>query len=223
MMEGRTGAAMVPFFHHTGYDAKVIGKLKFVGLTGGIGTGKSTVAQMIRAAGIPVLDADVLARQVVEPGQPAHAAIAAAWPDVIGPDGAIDRKKLGARVFNDPAARLQLEAITHPRIQERAEAEARRLEAAGHRLAFYEASLLVESNRHRGFDGLVVVTASEEQQLARAMARDGSTREQALARLRAQMPAEEKRRAATHLIDNSGDLASTQRQVDQLIAAFGGP
>jgi dephospho-CoA kinase len=203
--------------------AKVIGKLRFVGLTGGIGTGKSTVARMLRDAGIPVLDADVLARQVVEPGQPAHAEIAAAWPDVIGPDGAIDRKKLGARVFSDPGARAKLEAITHPRIQERAEAEARALEAAGHKLAFYEASLLVESNRHRDFDGLVVVTASEEQQLHRAMARDGSTREQALARLRAQMPAEEKRRAATHLIDNSGDLAATQRQVSELVASLGGP
>jgi dephospho-CoA kinase len=201
----------------------VIGKLRFVGLTGGIGTGKSTVARMISAAGVPVLDADVLARQVVEPGQPAHAEIAAAWPEVIGPDGAIDRKKLGARVFGDAAARARLEAITHPRIHERAVAAARELEAAGHRLAFYEASLLVESNRHRDFDGLVVVTASEELQLARAMARDGSTREQALARLRSQMPAEEKRRAATHLIDNSGDLASTQRQVDELIAAFKGP
>src|SRR4051812_45019174 len=178
---------------------------------------------MLRAAGIPVLDADVLARQVVEPGQPAHAEISAAWPDVIRPDGAIDRKKLGARVFSDPGARAKLQAITHPRIQERAEAEARALEAAGHRLAFYEASLLVESNRHRDFDGLVVVTASEEQQLARAMARDGSTREQALARLRAQMPAEEKRRAATHVIDNSGDLAATRRQVTELVAAFGGP
>jgi dephospho-CoA kinase len=201
----------------------VIGKLRFVGLTGGIGAGKSTVAQMIRAAGVPVVDADVLAREVVEPGRPAHAEIAAAWPEVIGPDGTIDRKRLGHKVFSDPAARAKLEAITHPRIQARAEATARALEAAGHRLAFYEASLLVESNRQRSFDGLVVVIADEEQQLARASARDGSTREQALARLRAQMPAEEKRRAATHVIDNSGDLASTQRQVTELIAAFSGP
>jgi dephospho-CoA kinase len=201
----------------------VIGKLKFIGLTGGIGAGKSTVAGMIRAAGVPVLDADVLARQVVEPGQPAHAEIAALWPEVIGPDGAIDRKKLGAKVFSDPSARARLEAITHPRIQARAEALARDLEAAGHRLAFYEASLLVESNRQRSFDGLVVVTAGEDQQIARAMARDRSTREHTLARLRAQLPAEEKRRAATHVIDNSGDLADTERQVTALIAALSGP
>jgi dephospho-CoA kinase len=196
----------------------VIETLKLVGLTGGIGAGKSTVAQMIRAAGVPVLDADVLSREVMAPGQPAHAEIAAAWPDVIGADGAIDRKKLGARVFADPAARARLEAITHPRIQEAAQAAARALEAAGHRLAFYEASLLVETGRHRDFDGLVVVTAGEEQQLARVQARDRSTREQALARLRAQMPAEEKRKVATHLVDNSGDLESTRAQVAKLIA-----
>src|SRR6185369_7225451 len=121
-------------------------------------------------------------------GQPAHAEIAAAWPEVIGPDGAIDRKRLGAKVFADPAARARLESITHPRIQERCLAEARALEAAGHRLAFYEASLLVETGRQGDFDGLVVVTAGEEQQLARVQARDGSTREQALARLKAQLP-----------------------------------
>jgi dephospho-CoA kinase len=178
---------------------------------------------MLRAAGVPVLDADQLAREVVVPGQPAHAEIAALWPEVIAADGTIDRKKLGAKVFSDPAARARLEAITHPRIQERALARAGELEAAGHRLAFYEASLLVESNRHRDFDGLVVVVADEEQQIARTMARDRSTREQALARLRAQMPPEEKRRAATHVVDNSGDLESTRRQVAALIAALSGP
>jgi dephospho-CoA kinase len=198
----------------------VIGKLRFVGLTGGIGTGKSTVGQMLVDAGVPVVDADLLAREVVLPGQPAHAEIAAAWPDVIQPDGTIDRRKLGHRVFSDPAARARLEAITHPRIQEKAMEWARAMEAAGHRLAFYEASLLVETGGHRRFDGLVVVTAGEEQQIARVMARDRSSREQALARLRAQMPPEEKRRAATHLIDNSGDLENTRRQVGELIAAL---
>lgn len=193
-------------------------KLKLIGLTGGIGTGKSTVAQMIRASGVPVLDADVLARQVVAPGQPAHAEIAALWPEVVGPDGSLDRKRLGARVFSDAGARARLEAITHPRIQQAAQEAVRALEADGHRLAFYEASLLVETGRQGDFDGLVVVTAGEEQQLARVQARDHSTREQALARLRAQLPAEEKRRAATHLVDNSGDLEETRRQVAALIA-----
>jgi dephospho-CoA kinase len=195
----------------------MIGDLKLVGLTGGIGAGKSTVADMARARGVPVIDADVLAREVVAPGQPAHAEIARIWPQVIAGDGTIERKKLGALVFSDPEARRRLEAITHPRIRERALARARELAAAGHRLAFYEASLLVEVGQHHEYDGLVVVTADEEQQVDRVTARDGSSRQAALARLRAQLPAEEKRRAATHLIDNSGDRERTRRQVDALL------
>lgn len=195
----------------------MVGKLKLIGLTGGIGTGKSTVGKMIQELGVPVLDADVIARAVVEPGRPAHAEIAAAWPDVIGPDGPIDRKRLAAIVFSNPEVRRQLETITHPRIQEQALAQARALEASGHRLAFYEASLLVETGRHRDFDGLVVVVAAEAQQLSRTVARDHCTIEEATRRLRAQMPLAEKRRAATHTIENGGALTETQRQVEALV------
>jgi dephospho-CoA kinase len=199
----------------------VIGQLKFVGLTGGIGSGKSTVARMIRDKGVPVIDADDLARAVVAPGQPAHTEITTMWPDVAMPGGPIDRKKLGARVFSDPSARARLEAITHPRIHEHATAEARRLEKAGHRLAFYEASLLVETGRHRDFDGLVVVAAADdEQRIARVMARDSLTRAEVLARMAAQLPMADKRRVATHVIDNSGDEAATRRQVADLLASF---
>lgn len=196
----------------------MIGALKLVGLTGGIGTGKSTVAQMIRTAGVPVLDADVISRELMVPGQPAYAEIAKRWPEVVGLGGLVDRKKLGARVFSDPAARKELEAITHPRIQRRVLELAQALEQQGHRLAFYEASLLVETGRHREFDGLVVVVADEEQQLARVQARDGCTREAALARLRAQLPAEAKRKVATEIIDNSGDRAQTEAQVAAMIS-----
>jgi dephospho-CoA kinase len=196
----------------------VVGKLRLVGLTGGIGSGKSTVGRMLEELGVPVIDADQIARAVVEPGQPAHAAIAALWPDAIAPDGRIDRKRLGARVFADAGARAQLEAITHPRIRERALADAAALERAGHRLAFYEAALLVEAGRREDFDGLVVVSADEERQLARVVARDRCTRDEALARLRAQLPLAEKRKRATHVIDNDGDLAGTRRQVAALLA-----
>jgi dephospho-CoA kinase len=136
-------------------------------------------------------------------------------------DGTIDRARLAAVVFADSEARRRLEGITHPRIQERALALARELASAGHRLAFYEASLLVESGRHREFDGLVVVTADEEQQLARVASRDRSSREAALARLRAQLPGSEKRLAATALVDNSGDRDSTRRQVEALLDELG--
>ena len=200
------------------YDAKVVGQLKLVGLTGGIGSGKSTVGRIIQALGVPVLDADQIARDVVAPGQPAHADIARVFPEVIQADGTIDRKRLGAKVFADPAARKRLEAITHPHIQARALAAAQALAAAGHRLAFYEASLLVETGRHRDFDGLVVVSASEEHQVARAMARDGASTTDVRARIRAQLPLADKRKAATAIIDNDGDLAATQRQVEALVA-----
>ena len=152
------------------------------------------------------------------PGQPAHAEIAAAWPEAVAPDGSIDRKRLGAIVFADPAARKRLEAITHPRIQELSRARAAALADAGHELALYEATLLVESGRHKELDGLIVVTASPETRLARVVARDGLNEEEVRARMRAQMPQEEKVRLATHVIDNDGDLAATEAQVDRIIA-----
>jgi dephospho-CoA kinase len=204
------------------YDVSaVVGKLKLIGLTGGIGSGKSTVGRMIAALGVPVLDADQIAREIVAPGQPAHAEIAAAFPEVmVGAPPNIDRKRLAARVFTDATARKRLEAITHPRIQARAQQLAEGLEAAGHRLAFYEASLLVETGRHADFDGLVVVSASEPTQIERAMRRDGANRADVLARLQAQLPLAEKRRVATAVIDNDGDLAATGAAVEALVRSL---
>jgi len=198
----------------------VAGAFKLVGLTGNIGSGKSTVAGMFAARGIPVIDADDLLRQAQAPGQPAHAEIAAAWPEVLAPDGTIDRKRLGKIVFGDPdpAARKRLEAITHPRIQELSRARAAALAAAGHPLAIYEASLLVESGRDKELDGLIVVTASPATQIARVVARDGLREEDVRARLRAQLPQQDKVRLATHVIDNDGDRATTEAQVDRIIA-----
>jgi dephospho-CoA kinase len=199
----------------------MVAGLKLVGLTGGIGSGKTTVARLAAERGVPVMDADQLAREVVAPGQPAHAAIAAAWPSAIAADGTVDRRRLGAIVFADPAERARLEAITHPRIQELAQARAAELARQGHRLAFYEASLLVETGRHGEFDGLVVVTASEDTQLRRAVAR-GLTPDEARARLAAQLPLGDKVRVATHVIENDGDLEATRAQVAKLIEALGG-
>ncbi len=194
---------------------------RLIGLTGGIATGKSTVARLIAERGIPVLDADQLAREAVEPGQPALAEIAGQWPEVIGAGGRLDRKRLGAIVFADADARRRLEAILHPRIAELCDARAAALAAAGHELAFYEASLLVETGRHHNFDGLVVVTASPETQIARAMARDHLTRDQARARIDAQLPIAEKVAVATHVIDNSGDATATAAQVARLLGELG--
>jgi dephospho-CoA kinase len=196
--------------------------LKLYGLTGGIGSGKSTVARLIAERGVPVIDADQLSREAMAPGQPAARDIAAAWPEVMTAAGEVDRKRLGDIVFADPAARLHLESITHPRIQALGEARAQALAGEGHRLAFYEASLLVEAGRVGDFDGLVVVTASPEAQLARAVARGGLTPEQARARIAAQLPLADKVRVATHVIDNDGELSSTRAQVETLLALLRG-
>ena len=193
---------------------------KLIGLTGNIGSGKSTVRKMFAARGVPVIDADDLAREVREPGQPAHAEIAAAWPDAVTPDGRLDRKRLAEIVFADPAARKRLEAIMHPHIQTLSRARSAALAAAGHELAIYEASLLIESGRHPELDGLIVVTASPATQIARVTARDGAREEDVRARMRAQLPQEEKVRLATHVIDNDGDLAATEAQVDRIIASL---
>jgi dephospho-CoA kinase len=192
--------------------------IKLIGLSGGIGSGKSTVADMLRQRGIPVVDADVVARQVVQPGLPANRDIALAWPSVVAADGSIDRKKLAAIVFSDLASQAQLEAITHPRIREQIAVQAEALAKGGHTLAFLEAALMVESGYYKQLDGLVVVAAREETQIERVMARDRSTREAALARIHAQSPLAEKLRVATHVIDNDSDLASTRAQVDALLA-----
>jgi dephospho-CoA kinase len=197
-----------------------MGALKLVGLTGGIGSGKSTVADIIRAAGIPVLDADVIARQVVEPGQPAHAEIARAWPEVLASDGGIDRKMLGARVFADAQARKRLETITHPRIMAEVAVQSERLAADGHKLAFLEAALLVETGIFAKLDGLVVVAADEETQVARVLARDGCSRDAALVRIRAQLPLSEKTRVANQVIDNNGSLEATREQTLRIVRVF---
>jgi dephospho-CoA kinase len=195
--------------------------IKLVGLTGGIGSGKSTIAAMIREQGIPVLDADVIAREVVAPGQPALADIAAAWPEVIAADGTLERKRLGDIVFADKAAQARLEAFTHPRIRERIAAQAAQLAAAGHGLAFLEAALLVESGLHRQLDGLVVVAASEDVQVARVMARDGCSRDGALRRIRAQCPLPDKVRVADYVLDNDGSLDEVRARLLEILRALG--
>ena len=194
--------------------------LKVLGLTGGIGSGKSTVAKLIADQGVPVLDADQLAREVVEPGRPALAEVAATWPQAIGPDGKVARKRLADIVFRDPVQRLRLEAIMHPRIQALSDERFAEMAEKGHALAFYEASLLVEGGRYKDFDGLVVVTASPETQLERVLARGDLTEAEAQARIDAQLPLLAKVRVATHLIDNDGALDATKAQVETLLASL---
>ena len=188
--------------------------MRVIGLTGGIACGKSTVAAMLRELGAPVIDADELARRVVEPGSPGFTEVVQRFGrDVVGPDGTLDRKKLGAIVFADAEARRDLNAITHPRIAAASQAEIVKLAAAGTSIAIYEAALLVENKIHLGLDGLIVVAAPLKVQLARLIDRDGSTEAEAAARIAAQLPLADKLAVATWVVDNGGDVDDTRRQV----------
>jgi dephospho-CoA kinase len=190
---------------------------RVIGLTGGIASGKSLVAKILRELGAPVIDADELARKAVEPGQPAYEDVVREFgPAVVGPDGALDRKRLADIVFADEEKRRRLGQITHPRIAQLALAETAALAARGAPLVIYEAALLVENGIHKNLGGLIVVKAEPEQQLARATARDGAGEGAARARIASQLPLADKLAVATHVIDNSGTPEETRRQVEKL-------
>ncbi len=199
-----------------------------IGLTGGIGSGKSTVSRMFEELGATVLDADAVVRELQSPGSAVLAEIEAAFgPQLIGPGGELDREALAAIVFRDDAARLRLNAIVHPRV---ADELARRVAAAreaGATLIVLDIPLLFE-NRESGegtaarvpLDATVVVHVPEETQIERQLARDDRGREEAVRRVRAQLPLDEKRRLADFVIDNSGTLEETQRQVREVFRAI---
>jgi len=189
--------------------------MRLIGLTGGIGSGKSTVARMLAGRGAALVDADLLAREVVEPGTPALAEIAAEFgPGVILADGRLDRTALGEMVFGDAARRERLNQITHPRVgslmQERIAAA---LQSSAP-LVVVDIPLLFETARQGLFEGVMLVWTPPQAQLTRLVVRDGWDEDEARQRVAAQMPIDEKRALATWVIDNSGSLADTERQVD---------
>jgi dephospho-CoA kinase len=191
--------------------------MRVVGLTGGIASGKSTVAKTFAELGARIVDADQVAREVVEPGQPAYDEIVQAYgKEILLPEGAIDRKKLGAIVFADPEKRQILNRITHPRIAARTQEKLMALGAAGAKVALYEAALLVENGVHRGLGGLIVVYCDEEEQIARIMRRDSLPREEAVRRVRAQAPLSDKLAVATWVIDTNGPIEETRKQVERV-------
>jgi dephospho-CoA kinase len=192
-----------------------------VGLTGGLATGKSTVSEILRGLGCVVLDADVLAREVVEPGQPALAAIVEEFGrEVLAPDGTLDRKRLGTIVFAEPARRQRLEAITHPAIRERFLARLAELEARGFEgIVVWDAPVMIETGGHRAMDRLIVVTADAATQRARALVRDGDPAD-AERKIANQMPLADKAKLADHVIDNSGDRAATEARTREIHAAL---
>jgi dephospho-CoA kinase len=188
-----------------------------LGLTGGIASGKSAVAAMLREMGFAVLDADSLAHKLIEPGQPAYDEVLQEFgQSVLAPDGRVDRPKLSAIVFNDRAKLDHLNAIVHPRVAEVIFSQFEVWRRAGVRDAvFVEAALLIESGIHKNLDGLVVAWCDPDQQLERLVAR-GLSQAEARRRIAAQLSVEEKVRLASEKIDCSGSLEETRRQVEAL-------
>jgi len=190
--------------------------MRVVGLTGGIASGKSTVSAMFRELGAEVIDADEVARDVVEPGTAGLLELARRFPGVVDASGRLDRAELGRRIFADPAERRALEGILHPRIREEV---ARRMEAlarAGVTVVLYDAALLIENGLHRGMDGVVLVSVPESVQRSRLAARDGLEEAAISARLAAQLPLADKRASATWVVDNGGTLDETRAQVRRI-------
>ena len=185
-----------------------------VGLTGGIASGKTTVANLFATRGVPVIDTDVIARQVVEPGQPALAAVIDAFgPGVLGADGRIDRPRMRERVFGDEAARRRLEAILHPAIRAEMERQSRAARGAYQVLVI---PLLTEGGRRDHVDRILVVDVPEATQIARLVHRDGVSQAQAEAALRAQTTRDARLAFADDVIENDGDLASLESRVTVL-------
>jgi dephospho-CoA kinase len=190
-----------------------------IGLTGGIACGKSAVARLLQQANLRVIDADQVAREVVEPGTEGLQAVVDAFgQDILTDAGRLNRAKLGARVFGDEAQRRRLNAILHPRIGMQTARYVQRAREEGLRAVVYEAALLVENRLHEGFDLLIVVTADPAVQRARLMARDGFDEAQAQQRLDAQLPLSEKVAAADIVIDNSGSPDALAREVQAVLA-----
>jgi dephospho-CoA kinase len=188
-----------------------------VGLTGGIGSGKSEVSRLLAARGAVVIDADLLAREVVEPGTPGLQRITAEFgPEVLRPDGSLDRAALGTRVFSDPEALARLNAIVHPLVGERTGQLLEQARQSGAEVVVHDVPLLVENRLAEMYDAVVVVAATPQTQLDRLVRLRGMAEHEAQQRIDAQAPLEAKLAAATHVLHNDGPLAELAPQVDQL-------
>jgi dephospho-CoA kinase len=189
-----------------------------IGLTGGIASGKSTVSRMFQELGCRVLDSDAITHQLFEPGNPVNAAVAEAFgPSAVAPDGSINRKVLGDMVFKSPELRRKLNSLVHPAIAQRQTEFLSSVAAEDpHAIAIIEAALMVEVGTYKNYDKLIVVVCPPDVQRARLSARSGLTPQQIESRIASQMPMEEKTKVADFVIDNSGDVAETRRQVEQV-------
>lgn len=188
------------------------------GLTGGIGAGKSEAARVLRTLGVPVLDADQVARAQMAPGSPVHDAVIDAFgTGILGPDGRVDRGRLAAIVFADPALRTRLDALTHGPVMATLQQRLDRLAEGGHPLAVIEAALVFETGLDRTLDGTIAVVAPIDVRVARVRARDGVDEAAVRARIAAQVDDDARRARATRVIENAGDLDALRAAISDLL------
>lgn len=193
-------------------------RIRAWGLTGGIGSGKSTVAAMLVERGLPVFDADERSREATRPGGEAYDAVVRAFgPALVRPDGTLDRQAVADIVFADAERRRMLEAAVHPVVEAAAREWIAEQERAGRRICFYSAPLLLEAGHDRDMDGVVVVTCDEEVRVGRVAERDGVDPGRVRARIRAQMSDAERIRRATHVLPNDGTLEQLRARVETLV------
>ncbi|MDR2087948.1 MAG: dephospho-CoA kinase [Clostridiales Family XIII bacterium] len=196
--------------------------MKVIGLTGGIGSGKSAAGEYLCEKGYAVIDADALAREAVAVGSAGLSDVAARFgEDVLLPDGSLDRKALAARVFSDADALAALNAILHGRILREMRARTRRLREAGAKVVFLNVPLLIETGMQSEVDAVWLVDADEEERVRRVVARDGVAPEDARRRIAAQLPSSEKRCCASETIDNSGTLGDLHAAMEALLEKYG--
>jgi dephospho-CoA kinase len=196
--------------------------MKWIGLTGGIASGKSTVARILREMGHSVVDADALARLVVAKNGPAYREVLSVFgPDFVDGNGELDRKKLGQIVFADKKKRVQLEQIVHPKVKYLALLEKSRLETEGKNIAFYDVPLLYEKNLEAEFDAILLVYAPESIQIERMMIRNGYSESEARERMQAQIPIEQKLLRSPHVVMNTGKIEDLKMEIKKNLGEMG--
>lgn len=192
--------------------------MRWIGLTGGLGTGKSTVSESLRKAGIPVVDADRIAKEVVEKGSPGLQQVVQAFgPDILNSQGEMERTRMAGLVFSDPKKLQKLESILHPLVQAEVRSQRQWLEDQHHTWAVYDVPLLFEKNLQAQFDEIILVTCDEAQQWERIRKRNGWKDEEIQKRLQAQWPLANKQKLSHHILENNGTLEQLEKKVATLV------